>query len=118
MHTIGWGPDRTDEILVPVIRDMNRRETEGTQSNITAFFGGGTGAGAFAPRRREGGSKRLHSALQKIGERSHNKTDAIPRSLTQQTVSVRNDVYEKDENEYEPEETAPKKKKTRRQKGK
>ena len=46
MSTIGWSQDRTDEILVPVIRDMNRRETEGTQSNITRFFAGGVGVGA------------------------------------------------------------------------
>ncbi len=46
MSTIGWSQERTDEVLVPVIRDMNRREVEGTQSNITRFFGGGVGAGA------------------------------------------------------------------------
>ena len=50
--TVGWSEERTDEILVPVIRDMNRREAEGTQANITRFFSGGVGAGAFAPRRR------------------------------------------------------------------
>ncbi|KIW07149.1 uncharacterized protein PV09_02019 [Verruconis gallopava] len=71
MSTIGWSNERVDEILVPVIRDMNRREQEGTQANITAFFGGGVGAGAFAPRRRaEGTSKRLESALHKIGDRA------------------------------------------------
>lgn len=46
MATIGWSQERTDEVLVPVIRDMNRRETEGTQSNITRFFSGAVGAGA------------------------------------------------------------------------
>lgn len=45
MATIGWSQDRTDEVLVPVIRDMNKRETEGTQSNITRFFSGGVGVG-------------------------------------------------------------------------
>lgn len=45
MATIGWSPERTDEVLVPVIRDMNKREMEGTQSNITRFFSGGVGAG-------------------------------------------------------------------------
>ena len=50
--TVGWTEERTDEILVPVIRDINRREAEGTQANITRFFSGGVGAGAFAPRRR------------------------------------------------------------------
>ncbi|KAF2140851.1 uncharacterized protein K452DRAFT_41757 [Aplosporella prunicola CBS 121167] len=68
--TVGWSQERTDEVLVPVIRDLNRRETEGTQSNITSFFGGGVGAGAFAPRKRvEGKSRRLESALGKLGKR-------------------------------------------------
>ena len=74
MATIGWTQERADEILVPVIRDMNRREVEGTQANITKFFGGGVGVGArerpkadgegFAPRRKgEGKSKRMENAL-------------------------------------------------------
>jgi DNA excision repair protein ERCC-5 len=70
MSTIGWTNERVDEVLVPVIRDLNRREQEGTQSNITKFFGGGVGAGGFAPRKRaEGGSKRLESALTRIGDK-------------------------------------------------
>jgi len=79
MATIGWTPERTDEVLVPVIRDMNRREAEGTQANITQFFGGGVGAGAFAPRKRaEAGSKRLGTALLRMGgkaRRQHGGND-------------------------------------------
>jgi DNA excision repair protein ERCC-5 len=82
---IGWSWERTDEVLVPVIRDMNRREKEGTQSNITRFFEGSVGAGAFAPRvrnnaaagsggmlgeRRKGQVKgRLGAALTRLAER-------------------------------------------------
>ncbi|PFH60551.1 hypothetical protein XA68_10794 [Ophiocordyceps unilateralis] len=69
MSTIGWSQERTDEVLVPVIRDMNKREAEGTQSNITQFFGGGVGAGAkeaFAPRQRTRGSKRMAAAVDKL----------------------------------------------------
>ncbi|MCJ1292452.1 DNA repair protein rad2 [Xylographa carneopallida] len=89
MATIGWNQERADEILVPVIRDMNRRENEGTQANITQFFGGGVGVGArekgnsnaFAPRRRgEGKSKRMESALGRLHarakERTHGEDDA------------------------------------------
>ncbi|KAF2837058.1 PIN domain-like protein [Patellaria atrata CBS 101060] len=69
MASVGWSRERTDEVLVPVIRDMNRREREGTQSNITSFVGGTVGAGAFAPRKREvGKSKRLENALGRIRE--------------------------------------------------
>ena len=77
MATIGWSPERTDEVLVPVIKDMNRREDEGTQANITRFFGGGVGTGAkassgstesaFAPRRRGAEkSKRMEKALGRL----------------------------------------------------
>ncbi|KAL8999177.1 MAG: hypothetical protein Q9169_001956 [Polycauliona sp. 2 TL-2023] len=86
MATIGWTQERTDEVLVPVIRDMNRRDVEGTQANITQFFGGGTGAGArqnakgatnsaFAPRRRvEGKSKRMESALGRLHQQARRRT--------------------------------------------
>ena len=71
MATIGWSQERTDEVLVPVIRDMNRRENEGTQANITNFFTGSAGAGAFAPRRRkEGKSRRMESALGRLQQRA------------------------------------------------
>ncbi|KAL8799089.1 MAG: hypothetical protein Q9182_006152 [Xanthomendoza sp. 2 TL-2023] len=86
MATIGWTQERTDEVLVPVIRDMNRRDVEGTQANITQFFGGGSGAGArqnikggnssaFAPRRRvEGKSKRMENALGRLHEQARKRT--------------------------------------------
>lgn len=69
MATIGWSKERTDEVLVPVIKDMNKRDVEGTQSNITRFFGGSVGAGAkeaFAPRQRAQGSKRMLAAVDKL----------------------------------------------------
>ncbi|KAI0015860.1 PIN domain-like protein [Xylariomycetidae sp. FL0641] len=78
MATIGWSQDRTDEVLVPVIRDMNRRDTEGTQSNITRFFEGGVGVGAkeaFAPRQKVQGSKRMNAAVNKL------RANAVVESL-------------------------------------
>lgn len=69
MATIGWSEDRTDEVLVPVVRDMNRRDAEGTQSNITRFFEGSVGAGAreaFAPRHRVQASKRMAQAVDRL----------------------------------------------------
>ncbi|KAI4133060.1 MAG: hypothetical protein LQ347_002312 [Umbilicaria vellea] len=84
MVTIGWSQERTDEVLVPVIKDMNRRENEGTQANITQFFGGGVGTGAkagesggnaFAPRRRkEGKSRRMETALGKLHDTARRRT--------------------------------------------
>lgn len=91
MATIGWSQDRTDEVLVPVIKDMNRRETEGTQANITQFFSGGVGVGgkpanggnnAFAPRRRaDGKSKRMETALGRLHEQARNRTIGEGESL-------------------------------------
>lgn len=69
MATIGWSPERTDEVLVPVIRDLNRREMEGTQSNITRYFEGSVGVGAkeaFAPRQRAKGSRRMAAAVDRL----------------------------------------------------
>lgn len=83
MTTVGWSPERTDEILMPVIRDMNRRVDEGTQANITQFFEGGVGVGAagtgkgneaYAPRKRaEQGGKRMGGALKRMAERAQLK---------------------------------------------
>lgn len=85
MATIGWSQERTDEVLVPVIKDMNRRENEGTQANITQFISGSVGVGSrqqagsgnagggssFAPRRRtEGRSKRMETALGRLKEKT------------------------------------------------
>ncbi|KAK0631928.1 hypothetical protein B0T14DRAFT_490382 [Immersiella caudata] len=77
MATIGWGQERTDEVLVPVIRDMNKRAVEGTQSNITRYFEGSVGSGtvtgggeAFAPRQRAKGSKRMAEAVSKLRAKS------------------------------------------------
>ncbi|KAG0645594.1 DNA repair [Hyphodiscus hymeniophilus] len=66
MATIGWTQERTDEVLVPVIRDMNRRELEGTQANITRFFEGAVGAGANTSGKRDSGSKRMREAVGKL----------------------------------------------------
>jgi DNA excision repair protein ERCC-5 len=69
MATIGWSKERTDEVLVPVIKDMNKRDREGTQSNITRYFQGGTGSEVkevFAPRQRTKGSKRMAEAVGRL----------------------------------------------------
>ncbi|KAF7186300.1 DNA repair protein rad13 [Pseudocercospora fuligena] len=90
MATIGWTQEHTDEVLVPVIKDMNRRLDEGTQANITAFFDGGVGIGAagrnergeaFAPRKRNQGSKRMGNALGKMAQRAKvKKSGTVPEA--------------------------------------
>ncbi|KAJ5439191.1 DNA repair protein rad13 [Penicillium daleae] len=75
MSTIGWSQERTDEVLVPVIRDMNRRAQEGTQSNITQFMQGSIGAGAFAPRVR-GGPSRMEKAFGRLRQEARGGREA------------------------------------------
>ncbi|KAJ5590454.1 XPG/RAD2 endonuclease [Penicillium hetheringtonii] len=79
MATIGWSPERTDEVLVPVIRDMNRREQEGTQSNITQFMAGPQGAGAFAPRVRGSGPSRMEKAFGRLRQEAETLTGRNPK---------------------------------------
>ena len=65
INILGWSKERADQILVPVIKDMNQKMAEGGQANITHFFGGATGAGAFAPRLRPvGKSSRIEKAME------------------------------------------------------
>lgn len=78
MTTIGWSQERTDEILVPVIRDMNRREQEGTQSNITQFMQGPQGAGAFAPHARTGGASRMEKAFSRLRQEATGRGPSLP----------------------------------------
>ncbi len=80
MATIGWTQDRTDEVLVPVIKDMNRREVEGTQTNITRYFGGAVGVGAKGPVGRNGtnkvGSTRITEAMRRLKARADGDTES------------------------------------------
>lgn len=77
MTTIGWNQERTDEILVPVIRDMNQREQEGTQSNITQFMQGPQGAGAFAPRVRGSGPSRMEKAFGRLQQQAQGRSEPV-----------------------------------------
>ncbi|KAE8159563.1 hypothetical protein BDV40DRAFT_290825 [Aspergillus tamarii] len=88
MATIGWSQERTDEVLVPVIRDINRREQEGTQSNITAFFQGPQGAGAFAPRVRSGGQSRMEKAFGRLRHEARSEAVQSMQSTGAETKPV------------------------------
>ncbi|EEA21983.1 DNA repair protein rad2 [Talaromyces marneffei ATCC 18224] len=83
MATIGWSQQRTDEVLVPVIRDMNKREQEGTQSNITRFMSGAVGAGAFAPRVRADGKSRMGKALGRLRSEAESRKRGSASGPTQ-----------------------------------
>lgn len=38
MYNVKWTQERVDEVMVPLIRDMNKKRAEGTQSTIGEFF--------------------------------------------------------------------------------
>lgn len=87
MATIGWSQERTDEVLVPVIRDMNKREQEGTQSNITRFMSGAVGAGAFAPRVRAEGKSRMDKAFGRLRSEAESRKRGPSRVDAEATQS-------------------------------
>jgi DNA excision repair protein ERCC-5 len=114
MATIGWSQERTDEVLVPVIKDMNRRETEGTQSNITRYFSGGVGVGArgqqgngegegFAPRVREKESSRMKAAVGRLRAKTGGEMEGTPSRLTGTFADEAREWAEKDNRRIERE---------------
>ena len=113
MATIGWSQERTDEVLVPVIKDINRRENEGTQANITNFFQGGAGAGAFAPRRRADGSGRMEKAFGRLRNQAARKRRAAPDEEQQEDGLIDGLGEQQGNADEESVQPAPKKRKTK-----
>ncbi|KAF4339090.1 DNA excision repair protein ERCC-5 [Fusarium beomiforme] len=104
MATIGWSKERTDEVLVPVVKDMNKRDREGTQSNITRFFGGSVGVGAkeaFAPRPKAQGSKRMAAAVDRLRANvAGEETRSAENGGKRKRASRRNAAVPVDDEEY------------------
>lgn len=65
MYNIQWLQARIDEILVPLVRDMNRKRAEGTQSTIGEFFP----SEYVSHRKNMGLGKRMKSAADKLNKR-------------------------------------------------
>lgn len=38
MYSVGWSQERVDEVMVPLIRDLNKRSAEGTQLTLGEFY--------------------------------------------------------------------------------
>ena len=65
MYNVGWSQAQVDEVMVPLIRDMNRKAREGTQSTIGEFF-----PSSFTESRKELlVGKRLKAAANRLGRR-------------------------------------------------
>ncbi|AGO13280.1 AaceriAFR133Cp [[Ashbya] aceris (nom. inval.)] len=37
-NTLGWPTEKADEVLIPLIRELNKRRSKGTQSTLVEFF--------------------------------------------------------------------------------
>ncbi|KAI8342454.1 hypothetical protein BC941DRAFT_140769 [Chlamydoabsidia padenii] len=77
MKSFSWSEEKTDEILVPVIREMNQRQAAGVQSTISSFFDPSAGLqSSYTPS----GTKRKHKSkrVQKVVKKLGNRTKAVP----------------------------------------
>lgn len=64
MFSVGWSQPKVDETLVPVIKDMNKKRTEGTQTTLGEFF-----PKEFIQQRRElMMGQRLKDATKKLSQ--------------------------------------------------
>ncbi|KAF8653599.1 hypothetical protein AX16_003843 [Volvariella volvacea WC 439] len=64
---LGWQQNKVDDLLLPIIQRMSKRNKEGAinrQGTLTTFFDGLTGSGTVAPRKRQAyTSKRLQEVI-------------------------------------------------------
>ncbi|KAA8903844.1 hypothetical protein FN846DRAFT_779885 [Sphaerosporella brunnea] len=115
MNTLGWSREYTDRTLVPVVRDMNKKLVEGSQVNITDFFSGTVGTGAFAPRvRAQGKSARLEKAVELLRKKDGGAVAGTEATAVKRPMSMREKFAEMGEvvpEEAEEQQAEPPKKK-------
>ncbi|EGW35489.1 uncharacterized protein SPAPADRAFT_69718 [Spathaspora passalidarum NRRL Y-27907] len=69
MFNVDWSQERVDEVMIPLIRDMNRKKADGTQSTIGEFF-----SQEFVQSRKEVNlGKRMKQAANKLNKRRKNQ---------------------------------------------
>ncbi|KAI0034241.1 hypothetical protein K488DRAFT_46003 [Vararia minispora EC-137] len=72
MQELGWSTPKVEELLLPIIQKMNRRnqaQAMNKQGNLSGFFDIGFGEGAAAPRKRQAyQSKRLQNVVDEYRE--------------------------------------------------
>ncbi|RLV96354.1 DNA repair protein RAD2 [Spathaspora sp. JA1] len=65
MYNVNWSQERVDEVMIPLIRDMNRKKADGTQSTIGEFF-----SQEYVQSRKEVNiGKRMKQAANKLNKR-------------------------------------------------
>ncbi|KAI8139414.1 hypothetical protein BJV82DRAFT_627178 [Fennellomyces sp. T-0311] len=82
MESFTWSEKKADEVLLPVIREMNKRKTEGQQTNIGTFFNMPADNNTVPHKRKAHKSKRVQSAINRWrGE----DTDDSPKETRKKT---------------------------------
>ncbi|KAG5418675.1 RAD2 [Candida metapsilosis] len=65
MYNVNWSQEKVDEVMVPLVRDLNKKRAEGTQSTIGEFF-----SQEYIQTRKElNTGKRLKAAANKLSKR-------------------------------------------------
>ncbi|KAG1427105.1 hypothetical protein G6F57_023274 [Rhizopus arrhizus] len=64
MEAFGWPEEKADQVLLPVLQEMNKRTAVGEQSTINSFFSPTTG-----PVKDITGSKHSSKRVQNIVEK-------------------------------------------------
>lgn len=71
MYNVNWSQERVDEVMIPLIRDINKRKKEGTQSTLGEFF-----PQEYIQARKElAMGKRLKTAADKLNKRRKKTED-------------------------------------------
>ncbi|CAO0794715.1 unnamed protein product [Mucor circinelloides] len=64
-EAFGWSEEKADQVLLPVLREMNSRKSSGEQTTIGSFFGvTGTVSSGAAPQGNKHSSKRVRSIVE------------------------------------------------------
>ncbi|ORZ22331.1 hypothetical protein BCR42DRAFT_487904 [Absidia repens] len=72
MKSFSWSEEKTDEILIPVIREMNQRQATGIQTSISSFFDPTAGlqdSYRSAGMKRKHKSKRIQQVVKQLGKK-------------------------------------------------
>ncbi|GLB40317.1 putative xeroderma pigmentosum G I-region [Lyophyllum shimeji] len=85
---LGWGQEKVDDILLPIIQKMNKRGQAAAlnkQSNLGEFFDMSAGSGTYAPRKRQAyTSKRLQNVVDDFRKkRGRDSATSPPRAQSE-----------------------------------
>jgi DNA excision repair protein ERCC-5 len=68
MASVGWGQDKVDQVLVPLIKDLNKKKREGMQSTLNQFYSVDD-VSYYQKKNKRKTNKRLTDAREKMKRR-------------------------------------------------